>query len=96
MIRLSVVEHTGQVQLVGSPSAEHKFVLCQNKTGFNECPPEIQKNNADIPNLNPEVKQEDILPTNDGLLPAISYHQNEDETPQSTCRTLICDTKDLF
>ena len=72
------------------------------KTRFNESLSELQDNEVDNSNLNSYIKQEDILSTNDISLPAISYHQNEDETPQypfqveSTSRTLICDTKDLL
>ena len=70
-------------------------------TRFNESASEFQDNEADNTSLK-EVKHGDILSTNDRLLPAISYHKNEDETPhypsqiESTSRTLICDTKDLF
>ena len=49
---------------------------------FNESLSELQDNEVDISNLNSYIKQEDILSTNDISLPAISYHQNEDETPQ--------------
>ena len=54
--------------------------------------PELQDNEADNASPNLDVKQEDILSTNDRLLP-ISYHQNDDETPhypsqiESTSRT---------
>jgi hypothetical protein len=56
--------------------------------------------------MSPEVKQEDIISTNDVLIPppnmAINYHQNQNEMlhyhPQvePSSRTLIFDTKDLF
>ena len=72
------------------------------KTRFNESASEFQDNEADNTSLNLDPEQEDIFLMNDRLPPAISYHQNEDETPhypsqiESTSRTLICDTKDLF
>ena len=50
------------------------------ETKFNRSQSELQDNEADNASPNLDVKQEDILSTNDRLLP-ISYHQNEDETP---------------
>jgi hypothetical protein len=62
---------------------------------------EFQETNPDL-----EMEQEIVMLMNDLSTPppniANSYHQNEDETPhylyqvESTTRTLICDTKDLF
>ena len=48
------------------------------ETKFNRSQSELQDNEADNASPNLDVKQEDILLTNDRLLP-ISYHQNEDE-----------------
>jgi hypothetical protein len=57
-------------------------------------------------NLNPEVRLEDIISTNDVLMQpqniAINYHQNENEmvhlhpTHVESSRKLIFDTNDLF
>lgn len=58
--------------------------------------------NADTINLNPEVKQEDVIPTNDVLTPqtdtSISYHQNENEMQAQAEPPfkIVSDTKDLF
>jgi predicted transcriptional regulator len=53
------------------------------KTGFNESLSQFQENNADITNLNPEVKQEDVISTNDVSIPpsnmVTNYHHNENE-----------------
>jgi predicted transcriptional regulator len=73
---------------------------------FNEALSKFQDNKADNTNLDAEVKQEDIISTNDVSIPppnmAINYHQNQNEMlhyhPQveSSSRTLIFDTKNLF
>ena len=67
---------------------------------------EIQENNACCDNLNLQIKQEEVIFTNDVFIPpsnmVIDYHPNENETlhypPQvdSSSRTIIFDTKDLF
>ena len=48
------------------------------ETKFNRSLSELQDNEADNSSPNLDVKQEDILSTNDRLLPD-SYHQNDDE-----------------
>ena len=67
---------------------------------------ELQENNTYHDNLNPEVKQENIILTNDIFIPpsnmVIDYHPNENETllyptqVEPSSRKLIFDTKDLF
>jgi uncharacterized protein YerC len=63
---------------------------------------ELQENNTYHDDLNPEVKQEDIISTNDELIPSLNYHKNENETllypnqVEPSSRALIFDTKDLF
>jgi uncharacterized protein YerC len=67
---------------------------------------ELQENNTYRDYLNPEVKQENIISTNDAFVPSsnmvIDYHQNENESlsypprVESASRTIIFDTKDLF
>jgi predicted transcriptional regulator len=67
---------------------------------------EIQENNACCDNLNLQIKQEEVIFTYDVFIPpsnmVIDYHPNENETlhypPQvdSSSRTIIFDTKDLF
>ena len=60
------------------------------------------KNNVNITNLNPEIKQQDIISTNDELIPSLNCHKNENEIlhysslVEPSSRTLIFDTKDLF
>jgi hypothetical protein len=65
----------------------------------------LQINNVYNDNQNSEVKQEDIISTNDVFIPSpnmiIDYHPNENEAlhypPQvSSSRAIIFDTKDLF
>ena len=67
---------------------------------------EFQDNNADNNCLAPEVKQEEVIFTNDIFIPpsniVIDYPPNENETPyyssrvEPSSRTLVFDTKDLF
>ena len=67
---------------------------------------EFQENNLYNDNLNLEIKQEEVIFTNDVFIPpsnrVIDYHQNGSETLhyhspiEPSSRTLICDTKDLF
>ena len=67
---------------------------------------ELQENNAYDDNLNLEVKQENIVSTNDEFMPqpnmVIDYHQNNNKAlhypsqVETSPRTLIFDTKDLF
>jgi hypothetical protein len=66
---------------------------------------ELQENNAYDDNLNLEVKQENIVSTNDEFMPqpnmVIDYHQNNKalhypSQVETSPRTLIFDTKDLF
>jgi hypothetical protein len=66
---------------------------------------ELQENNTYHDDLNPEVKQEDIISTNDVFIPSpnrvFNYHRSENEAfhypPQvSSTRAIIFDTKDLF
>ena len=78
-----------------------KTELQETTTDSNQHVAEFQETNADL-----EMEQEIVMLMNDLSTPppniANSYHQNEDETPhypyqvESTSRTLICDTKDLF
>jgi hypothetical protein len=73
---------------------------------LNESLSEFQDNNADNNCLAPEVKQEDIISTNNVFIPppnmVIDYHLNENETlhnsshAKPSSRTIIIDTKDLF
>jgi hypothetical protein len=62
----------------------------------------VLESNVNATNLNPEFNQEDIISTNDELIPSLNCHKNENETlhysPQvePSSRTLIFDTKDLF
>ncbi len=62
----------------------------------------VLENNVNTANLNPEVNQEDIILTNDELIPSLNCHKNENEMPdyhfqsESSYRKLIFDTKDLF
>lgn len=39
----------------------------------------VLKSNVNTTNLNPEVKQADIISTNDDLIPSLNYHPNENE-----------------
>jgi predicted transcriptional regulator len=64
---------------------------------------EFQENTVYNDNLNFEIKQKDVIFTNDIFIPpsnmAINYHQNEDEMhPQteSSSRTSIFDSRDVF
>jgi hypothetical protein len=67
---------------------------------------ELQENDAYNDNLNPEVKQQNIISTDDILMPqqenAIFYHLNENgifphhSRVKPSSRTLLFDTKDLF
>ena len=66
---------------------------------------ELHENNIYRDNLNPEVKQGNIISTKGVFIPpsmVIDYHLNENETPyyppqvEPSSRTLIFDTKDLF
>jgi predicted nuclease with TOPRIM domain len=75
------------------------------KTKLNEFTSEFKDNNVDNINRNPEVILEDIISTNDVLMPpqniANNYHQNENEMLHppphvESSRKLIFDTKDLF
>jgi predicted transcriptional regulator len=54
------------------------------KTRFNESLSQFQGNDSDITNLNPEVKQEDVISTKDVLIQppnvVTNYHHNENET----------------
>jgi hypothetical protein len=75
-------------------------------SGLKQLQSELQENNAYNDNLNLEIKQEEVIFTNDVLIPpsnmVIDYHPNENEMlhypPQvdSSSRTIIFDTKDLF
>ena len=66
---------------------------------------EFQENNLYNDNLNLEIKQEEVIFTNDVFISpsnrVIDYHQNGNETLhyhspiEPSSRTLICDTKDL-
>lgn len=53
-------------------------------------------------NLNPEVKQEDTISTNDQLIPSLNWYKNENEMlgyhfqAENSTRKLILDTKDFF
>ena len=78
-----------------------KTELQETTADSNQHVTEFQETNADL-----EMEQEIVMLMNDLSTPppniAISYHQNENEMPhypsqvESTSRTLICDTKDLF
>ncbi|HZD36843.1 MAG TPA: hypothetical protein VE130_16680 [Nitrososphaeraceae archaeon] len=66
---------------------------------------EVQENKVYNDNLNFEIKQEEIIFSNDVFIPqsnmAINYHQNEDENKMHTQaepspRTLIFDSRDIF
>ena len=67
---------------------------------------EVHENNVYNDNLNLEIKQEDVIFTNDIFIPpsnmVIDYHSNEDEMHhyhsqvETSSRRLIFDTKDLF
>ena len=80
--------------------------LERKETRLNESLSEFQDNNADNNCLAPEVKQEDIISTNNVFIPppnmVIDYHLNENETlhnpshAKPSSRTIIFDTKDLF
>ena len=41
----------------------------------------VLENNVNTTNLNPEVNQEDIISTNDELIPSLNCHKNENEMP---------------
>ena len=61
----------------------------------------VLENSVNTSNLNPEVKQEDIISTNDELIPSLK-NKNENEMPdyhfqsESSYRKSIFDTRDLF
>jgi hypothetical protein len=61
----------------------------------------VLENNVNTANLNPEFNQ-DIISTNDELIPSLNCHKSENEmlpySPQfePSSRTLIFDTKDFF
>ena len=67
---------------------------------------EVHENNVYNDNLNLEIKQGDVIVTNDIFIPpsnmVIDYHSNEDEMNhyhsqvETLSRRLIFDTKDLF
>jgi predicted transcriptional regulator len=67
---------------------------------------ELRESTVDNNNLDLEIKQEEVIFTNDVFIPptnmAVGYHQDENETPhycpkaEPLSRTLIFDTKDLF
>jgi hypothetical protein len=67
---------------------------------------EVQENNVYNNNLNLEIKQEEVVFTNDIFIPpsnmVIDYYPNENQSlhypprVESSSRTLIFDTKDLF
>jgi predicted transcriptional regulator len=62
------------------------------KTRFNESLSQFQENDADITNLNPEVKQEDVISTNDVSIPprGISLYAFRSRIPFfSSCLSLI-------
>ena len=88
-----------------------KSELQKPKPKLTEPLSEFHENNGNITNLNPEVKQEDVVSMNDVLIPqpnmSIRYHHNKNETlhysspallplNEASSRTLIFDTKDLF
>jgi predicted transcriptional regulator len=62
----------------------------------------VLKGNVNPTNLNPEVKQEDIISMNDASIPSLNYSPNENEIlhysslVEPSSRSLIFDTKDLF
>src|ERR671918_2374928 len=77
--------------------------LERKETRLNESLSEFQDNNADNDCLAPEVKQENIISTNDVFIPppnmVINSHQNENEMHtqvEPSSRALVFDTKDLF
>ncbi len=75
------------------------------KPKLNEPLPEFHENNGNK-DVSLEVQQEDVISTNDVLIPqpnvSINYNQNENETShypsqvEPSSRTVIFDTKDLF
>ena len=62
----------------------------------------VLENNVNATNLNLEANREDIISTNDELIPSLNCHKYENEMPdyhfqsESSHRKLIFDTKDLF
>jgi hypothetical protein len=75
------------------------------KPKLNESLPEFHENNGNK-DVSLEVQQEDVISSNDVLIPqsnvSINYNQNENETchypfkVEPSSRTVIFDTKDLF
>ena len=90
-----------ELQLNVNELEAKKTELRETTTDSNQHVAEFQETNADL-----EMEQEIVMLMNNLSTPppniANSHHQNEDETPhypyqvESTSRTLICDTKDLF
>ena len=62
----------------------------------------VLENNVNTTHLNPEVKQEDIIPANDELISSQNCYKNENEMPnyhfqsESSYRKVILDTRNLF
>src|SRR5919106_111756 len=85
---------------------EAKKTELEKTTAELQHPAEVHENNVYNDNLNLEIKQEDVIFTNDIFIPpskmVIDYHSNEDEMHhyhsqvETSSRRLIFDTKDLF
>ena len=84
---------------------EAKEAELQKTTTELQHPAEVHENNVYNDNLNLEIKQEDVIFTNDIFIPpsnmVIDYHSNKDEMHyhsqvETSSRRLIFDTKDLF
>jgi predicted transcriptional regulator len=100
---LELKNREDELQLTINQLEEKRAEL--QKTGSNECPPEIQKNNADDTNLNLKAKLEEIISTSDMSMQrsniSTNYHQEQNEMhpnppKNEPSRTLIFDTKDWF
>ena len=103
---LALKKREDELQLTIHGLEARKSELQKTTTGLEQQLSELREINADNINLNPEVKQEEVIFTNDVFIPPpnmiINYHQNENEIPsyptkaEPSSRTLIFDTKDLF
>src|SRR5919106_490436 len=102
---LGLFKREGELQLSISELEIKETELQKTITGLEQRISQLQENNAYHDNLNPEVKQQNIISTEDILMPqpenAIN-HSNENgifprpSRVELSSKTLIFDTKDLF
>jgi predicted transcriptional regulator len=102
---ITLKKREDELQLSISELEAKKDELQKATAGPNQILAELQINNIEN-TINPEVKQEDIISTNDVFIPSpnrvFNYYRSENKTlhypPQvePSSRTLIFDTKDLF